>query len=51
MGMFGMGRNPVLAGIFVVFGSLLRGAIILRIVRILAELGIAVLAMPRRTEI
>jgi hypothetical protein len=51
MGMFGMGRNPMLAGIFVIFGALLRGIIILMIVRILAELGLAVLAMPRRSEI
>ena len=49
-GMFGMGRNPVLAGILVIFGALLRGAIILMIVRILSELGLAILAMPRRSE-
>jgi hypothetical protein len=48
---FGMfGRNPLLGGLFVIFGALLRGAIILMIVRILAELGLAVLAMPRRSE-
>jgi hypothetical protein len=47
---FGLGRNPVIAGLFVIFGTLLRGAIILMVVRILAELGIAVLAMPRRSE-
>jgi hypothetical protein len=46
-----MGRNPMLGGLFVIFGALLRGAIILMIVRILAELGLAVLAMPRRNEI
>jgi hypothetical protein len=50
-GMFGMGRNPVLGGLFVILGALLRGAIILMIVRILAELGLAILAMPRRNEI
>ena len=50
-GMFGMGRNPVVAGIFVIFGALLRGAIMLMVVRILAEIGLAVLAMPRRQEI
>jgi hypothetical protein len=50
-GMFGMGRNPMLGGLFVILGALLRGAIILMIVRILAELGLAILAMPRRSEI
>ena len=54
MGPMGFGplpmRNPIAAGAIVIFGTLLRGAIILMIVRILAELGIAVLAMPRRTE-
>jgi hypothetical protein len=48
-GLFGMGRNPVLSGIFVILWTLVRGAIVLMIVRILAELGLAVLAMPRRT--
>jgi hypothetical protein len=50
MGMFGMGRNPLLGGLFVILGALLRGAIVLMIVRILAEIGLAVLAMPRRNE-
>jgi hypothetical protein len=50
MGLFGMGRNPLLAGLFVILGALLRGAIVLMIVRILAEIGLAVLAMPRRNE-
>ncbi len=54
MGPMGFGplpmRNPMLAGVIVIFGTFLRGAIILMIVRILAEMGIAVLAMPRRTE-
>lgn len=49
--LFGMGRNPVLGGLFVILGALLRGVIILMIVRILAEMGLAVLAMPRRSEI
>lgn len=49
-GMFGLGRNPLLGGLFVIFGALLRGAIVLMIVRILAEVGLAVLAMPRRGE-
>jgi len=54
MGPMGFGplpmRNPMLAGIIVIFGTLLRGAIILMIVRILAEIGLAILAMQRRTE-
>jgi hypothetical protein len=49
--MFGMGRNPMLGGLFVIFGALLRGTIILMVVRILAELGLTILAMPRRNEI
>jgi hypothetical protein len=48
--LFGMGRNPMLAGLFIILGALLRGVIALMIVRILAEIGLAVLAMPRRTE-
>ena len=54
MGPMGFGplpmRNPMLAGIIVIFGTLLRGTIILMIVRILAEIGLAILAMQRRTE-
>jgi hypothetical protein len=50
MGLFGMGRNPLLGGLLVILGALLRGAIVLMIVRILAEIGLAVLAMPRRNE-
>jgi hypothetical protein len=48
---FGFGRNPMLAGLWIIFGTLLRGAIGLLVVRILAEMGLAVLAMPRRSEI
>ena len=48
---FGFGRNPMLAGLWIIFGTLLRGAITLMVVRILAEMGLAVLAMPRRSEI
>jgi len=48
---FGLGRNPVAAGAFVIFFALLRGAIAVMVVRILAEIGLAILAMPRRTEI
>jgi hypothetical protein len=47
---FGIGRNPVLAGGWIILGALLRGAITLLVVRILAEMGLAVLAMPRRAE-
>jgi hypothetical protein len=47
---FGFGRNPAVAGVFTIFMTLLRGAIILMVVRILAEIGLAVLAMPRRQE-
>ena len=47
---FGFGRNPALAGAFAIFFTLLRGAIMLMVVRILAEIGLAVLAMPRRQE-
>jgi len=49
-GPFGMGRNPILSGIFVIVWTLVRGAIVLMIVRILAELALAILAMPRRSE-
>ena len=48
---FGFGRNPMLAGLWIIFGTLLHGAIGLMVVRILAEMGLAVLAMPRRSEI
>jgi hypothetical protein len=50
IGPFGIGRNPVLAGGWIILGALLRGAITLLVVRILAEMGLAVLAMPRRAE-
>ncbi len=49
-GRFGMmGRSPALFGVFVIVGALLRGLIALLIVRVFAEMGLAVLAMPRRT--
>ena len=48
---FGFGRNPALAGAFAIFMTLLRGAIMLMVVRILAEIGLAVLAMPRRQDV
>lgn len=50
IGPFGIGRNPVLGGLWIIFGTLLHGAIGLMVVRILAEIGLAVLAMPRRSE-
>jgi len=43
-----MGRSPMF-GLVVIVGALLRGLIALLIVRVLAEMGLAVLAMPRRT--
>ena len=48
---FGLGRNPMLGGLWIILGTLLRGAIGLMVVRILAEMGLAILAMPRRSEI
>ena len=50
IGPFGIGRNPVLAGLWIILGALLHGAIGLLVVRILAELGLAILAMPRHSE-
>jgi hypothetical protein len=50
IGPFGIGRNPELAGLWIILGTLLHGAIGLLVVRILAEMGLAVLAMPRRSE-
>ena len=47
---FGMGRNPMMAGLFTIFFTLLRGVVVLMVVRILAEMGLAVLAMPRRPD-
>jgi hypothetical protein len=46
---FMMRHHPMRAGIFMILGALVRGFIALMIVRILAELGLAILAMPRRT--
>jgi hypothetical protein len=43
-------RQPVVSGLFIIFFTLLRGAVVLLVVRILAEMGLAVLAMPRRSE-
>ena len=46
---FIMRAHPVRSGIFLVIVSLFRGMVALLVVRILAEMGLAVLAMPRRT--
>ncbi|HEX4370892.1 MAG TPA: hypothetical protein VH019_06065 [Rhizomicrobium sp.] len=46
---FMMRHHPMRAGIFMIIGALVRGFIALMIVRILAELGLAILAIPRRT--
>ena len=50
IGPFEIGRNPVLGGLWIILGTLLHGAIGLLVVRILAEMGLAILAMPRRSE-
>ena len=50
LGLGPLSRNPIWAGIAIIIGTLLRGAIVLMVVRVLAELGLAVLAMPRRSE-
>lgn len=46
---FMMRRHPLQAGIFIIIRSLVMGFIALMVVRILAEMGLAILAMPRRT--
>ena len=45
--MFG---SPPLDGLFLICWSLLRGAIAVMIIRILAEMGLAVLALPRQRD-
>jgi len=45
---FMMRRHPMQAGIFMIIRTLVGGFIALMIVRILAELGLAILAIPRR---
>lgn len=44
-----MGRSPMGFGLIMIVGSLLRGLIALLLVRVLAEIGLAVLGMPKRT--
>jgi hypothetical protein len=46
---FMMRRHPMQAGIFMIIRALVGGFIALMMVRILAEMGLAILAMPRRT--
>ena len=47
-GPFGMmGRSPMF-GLVVILGALLRGFIALLVIRVLAEIGLAILAQPRR---
>ena len=46
-----MGRSPAMFGIFMIVGALLRGLIALLLVRVLAEIGLAVLAIPRRVAV
>ena len=50
MGRGMVGRSPALFGLLVMIGALVKGFIALLIVRVLAEMGLAVLAMPRRAE-
>jgi hypothetical protein len=45
---FGMMHRSPMFGLLVILGALLRGFIGLLIVRVLAELGLAILAMPKR---
>ncbi|MGZ5922352.1 MAG: hypothetical protein ACXWLT_11360 [Rhizomicrobium sp.] len=45
-----MGRSPMGFGLMMIVGSLLRGLIALLLVRVLAEIGLAVLGMPKRTS-
>ena len=46
---FMMRRHPLQAGIFIIIRSLVGGFLALMVVRILAEMGLSILAMPRRT--
>jgi hypothetical protein len=44
-----MGRSPAIFGIFMIVRALLGGFFALMVVRVLSELGLSILAMPRRT--
>jgi hypothetical protein len=46
-----MGRSPTMFGIFMIVGALIKGLIALLLVRVLAEIGLAVLAIPRRAAV
>ena len=49
-GRFGMmGGSPAVFGLVVMLGALLKGLIALLLVRVLAEIGLAILATPRRS--
>jgi hypothetical protein len=43
-----MHRSPMMFGLFMIVGSLLRGLIALLLLRVLAEIGLSILAMPKR---
>ncbi len=43
-----MSRSPGTYGLMVILGSLLRGLIALLVLRVLAEIGLAILGMPKR---
>jgi hypothetical protein len=49
-GRMGMHRRPLLRGTIAIVYTLVLGAIALMVVRILAELGLTILAMPKRPE-
>jgi hypothetical protein len=44
-----MHRSPMMFGLMMIIGSLLRGLIALLLLRVLAEIGLSILAMPKRT--
>jgi hypothetical protein len=46
---FGMMHRSPMFGLLVILGALLRGLIGLLILRVLAEIGLAILAMPKRS--
>jgi hypothetical protein len=48
-GMMMMHRSPMMFGLMMIIGSLLRGLIALLLLRVLAEIGLSILAMPKRT--
>ena len=50
-GPFGMMPRSPMFGLVVIIGALLRGLIGLLIVRVLAEIGLAILAIPKRSAV